>query len=94
MKEKLVLLATLAFVVCGCQESVKYDAADPIYKFIPLADKSWTDRFGDTDDTRMKHSMSELRVVVAAQGQQLKALKAFVTKIHDPNMFDPNEVTK
>ena len=79
----LWVIVTLAVAfLCGCTES--YDSQHAIYKFIPPADRSWTDRFGDTDNTRMKYTVSELRVVVAEQGKRLLALE----------LVDPNEVKK
>ena len=71
----------------GCAKKpdvVSYDPNDPIYKFIPAAPVEWTDMFGDTERTRLIHSISELRVVTAAQGQMLMELA-------DPNGVDPNE---
>jgi hypothetical protein len=60
---------------------IGYDPNDPIYKFIPEAPKDWRDKFGTSERTRLMHSISELRVVVAAQGQILTDLKK-----------DPNEI--
>jgi hypothetical protein len=64
------------------------DPCDPIYKFIPPADPSWTEMFGDNERTRLIHSISELRVVVVDQGIRLLGLE----KALDPN--DPNEVNE
>ncbi len=96
MREQLVLIATLvvlAFAVCGCQTEpqIKYDPDDAIYKFIPAAGDDWIEQFGDTDNTRMKHTVSELRVVVAAQGNMLKAHEARLKALEPA---DPNEVTE
>ena len=66
-----------------------YDPNDPIYKFIPEAGDDWKKTFGDTDDTRMKHTISEIRVMVAQIGQRLLVLE----NLADPNeSVDPNEV--
>lgn len=53
----------------------KYDPNDPAYKFIPPAPKEWRDKFGDTERTRLIHSISELRVVVAEQSKHILALE-------------------
>ncbi len=73
MKHAVIIIAVLCLAGCQTEPKIVYDPNHAIYKFIPLADKSWVDMFGDTDDTRMKHSLSELRVVVAAQGNLIKA---------------------
>ena len=56
-------------------EEGKYDPNDPAYKFIPAAPKEWTDKFGDNERTRLIHSISELRVVVAAQSKRILELE-------------------
>ncbi len=60
-----------------------YDPNNPIYKFIPEAGDDWKKAFGDTDDTRMKHTISEMRVIMAGIGRRLLVLE---------NLADPNEV--
>jgi hypothetical protein len=65
--------------------TVSFDAYDPndaIYRYIAPADPSWIEKFGDDERTRLIHSISELRVVVAAQSKRLLALE------------DPNEVSE
>jgi hypothetical protein len=57
-----------------------YDPNDPAYKYIPEADPTWIEKFGASERTRLLHSISELRFVVAAQGRRIMALE------------DPNEV--
>lgn len=99
MKQLIMVLAALCLAGCSAtadkQEKLAYDSADGIYKFIPVADKTWTDQFGDNHKTRMVHSQSELRVVVADQGRRLLALTERVTALEpvvDPNTVDHNKV--
>ena len=111
MKELIITIALLIlfavmFAGCATEPKVIYDSNNPIYKFIPPADDSWIEKFGDNDDTRMKHTISELRVVVAAQGNNLKAfderLKVLETmnelgvsisaELTSDPVADPNEV--
>ncbi len=68
--------------------TVAYDPNDAIYKFIPVAGDDWIEQFGDTDDTRMKHTVSELRVVVASVSKRLLALE------NQNVVVDPNDVKK
>lgn len=59
-----------------------FDPCDPIYKFIQPAPADWAQRFGANERTALIHAISELRVVVAAQGRKLLALEAYH---RDPN---------
>lgn len=70
----------------GELETGSYDPNNAIYKFIPLAGADWIEKFGDSDDTRMKHTISELRVVVADMNRRILAIEKTVS--------DPNEVKK
>lgn len=61
-----------------------YDQNDGIYKFIPSAPEDWLKLFGDNERTRLLHSISELRVVVANQGRRILELEAKL-KPKEPN---------
>jgi hypothetical protein len=63
-------------------EDLTYDPNDPAYKFIPEAGADWIEKFGNSERTRLLHTISELRVVVAGQNKRLRDLE------------DPNGVTK
>lgn len=65
-----------------------YDPNDPIYRYIPPAESSWIEQFGDNERTRLLHSISEIRVVVAAQSKRLFELES---RFPDVNGVDPNE---
>jgi len=80
---KTLIMLIMLLVAAGCNEeqvTVKagYNPNDPIYKFINPAPEDWTGQFGDNERTRLLHSISELRVVVAAQGLRILSLE-------DPN---------
>ena len=66
-----------------------FDPCDPAYKFMVPPPKDWAEKFGNNERTMLIHAVSELRVVVAAQGQRLLALEA----IHKDELTpkDPNE---
>ena len=68
---------------------VGYDPNDAIFKFIPEAGDDWLERFGTGERTRLIHTISEIRVVVAAQGNTIKALDARLKALEPA---DPNEV--
>ncbi len=55
-----------------------YDPNDPIFRYIPPADETWTEQFGDTERTRLIHSISEVRVLLANVSKRLMLLE-------DPN---------
>jgi hypothetical protein len=75
-------------------ESKSYDPNDPIYKFIPEADPSWIKEFGDNERTRLLHTISELRFVVAMQGKRMMELEQWLKTQYglDELYSDPNEV--
>ena len=66
-----------------------FDPCDPAYKFFQIhygepnkprwqaAPDDWVRQFGDSERTMLIHAVSELRVVVAAQGKRLLALEAW-----------------
>jgi len=68
-----------------------FDPCDPAYKFLQPPPKDWADQFGNNERTCLIHAISELRVVVAAQGKRILELEAWRQK-HDPKPVDPNEV--
>lgn len=78
-----------------------YDPNDPAYKFIPAAPQDWIDRFGDNERTRLLHTISEIRVVVANIGNRLHeeeiadqlGVDGSVELTSDP-VVDPNEVAE
>jgi len=85
------------FVVPYCQAmdngrvtGDSYDADNPAYKFIPAAPGEWIERFGDNERTRLLHTISELRVVVADQGRRLIALEKEIDYV-DINPKDEGE---
>jgi hypothetical protein len=57
------------------EDETLYDPNDPAYKYIPEADPTWIEKFGASERTRLLHSISELRFVVAAQGKRLVELE-------------------
>jgi hypothetical protein len=82
----IVLVLTLVMglfimYLAGCKKKDSYNPNDLAYKFIPPAPKEWTDQFGDTERTRLIHSISELRIVVANQSRHILALEKKI----DPN---------
>jgi hypothetical protein len=66
-----------------------FDPCDPAYRFMQAPPKDWAERFGNSERTMLIHAVSELRVVVAQQGQRLLALEA-IHKVEltpkDPNV--------
>ena len=70
-----------------------FDPCDPAYKFLQPAPKDWADQFGNNERTCLIHAVSELRVVVAAQGKRILELEAW-RQMHDPKPADPNEGKK
>ena len=52
-----------------------FDPCDSAYKFLQAPPKDWTDQFGNNERTMLIHAVSELRVVVAAQGKRLMDLE-------------------
>lgn len=69
--------------------TVLFDPCDPAYRFFQLrygepneptrwqsAPSDWVARFGDNERTMLLHAVSELRVIVAAQGRRILALEA------------------
>lgn len=52
-----------------------FDPCDPAYKFLQPPPKDWAEKFGANERTMLIHAISELRVVVAAQGKRLMALE-------------------
>ena len=76
-----------------------FDPCDPAYKFIQTnygepnkpkwqaAPDDWIQKFGNNERTALIHSISELRVVVAAQSKRLMALEDWQKK---QPAFDPN----
>lgn len=77
-----------------------FDPCDPAYKFLQIrygdpnnphwqaAPDDWIQKFGNNERTCLIHAISELRVVVAAQGRRLLDIES------KPNIDkkDPNEV--
>ena len=52
-----------------------FDPCDPAYKFLQPPPKDWADKFGNSERTCLIHAISELRVVVAVQGQRILELE-------------------
>lgn len=71
-----------------------FDPCDPAYKFLQAPPKDWAEKFGANERTMLIHAVSELRVVVAAQGRRLLALEDWQKKqgIFDPNAIAPDDV--
>lgn len=84
----LMIAFILGYVFCvveGERDLLwSYDPNDRAYKFIPEAPDDWIAEFGTSERTRLLHSISELRVVVAAQGKRILALE-------DPNTPKPED---
>jgi len=88
--QRVIIAVAVLLLLAGCQpepEITVYDPNDDIYKFIPPAGDDWIGEFGDSERTRLVHSISELRVVVAQVSARQIALEKFVTGIHDPNAW-------
>jgi len=79
-----VAIGGLLMIVAMEMTTESYDPNDGAYKFIPEAPADWREQFGTNERTRLLHSISELRVVVARQGRLLMEMR-------DPNKVDPNE---
>lgn len=58
-----------------------YDANDPIYQFIPIPPANWVESFGDNERSRVLHSVSELRLVLATMGRTIITLEAEVQEL-------------
>jgi len=85
-----------------------FDPCDPAYKFINPPPKDWAEKFGNSERTMLIHAVSELRVVVAAQGLRILALekglkdvdwdllprKTITIESLPATTKDPNEVKK
>jgi len=74
-----VVLIPVAFYA-GSKHSDNYDTSDTIYKFIPEAPQDWIDKFGQSERTRLMHSISELRVVVQEQSKHIIAIESILQK--------------
>ena len=66
-----------------------FDPCDPAYKYLAPPPKDWAGPFGNNERTMLIHAVSELRMVVAAQGKRLIELEKRV-KASEP--VDPNTV--
>ncbi len=77
-----------------------FDPCDPAYRFINPPPKDWAEKFGNSERTMLIHAVSELRVVVAAQGARILSLEADVKKLKQLHfedfavVTDPNEGKK
>ena len=70
----------------------EYDPNDVIYQYIPPAPELWRDEFGDNERTRLLHSISEIRTVVANQGGKLREIEKILTSDTDTNTaVEPND---
>lgn len=56
---------------------------DPAHKFLALPPEDWARQFGNNERTMLIHAVSELRVIVAAQGKRLLELEKRVEAL-DP----------
>jgi len=85
----VLIVGILAICFMNCMyivsttESNTYNPNDEIYMYIPPANDTWTEKFGDNERTRLISSLSELRIVTHNQGLILQSML-------DPN--DPNYV--
>lgn len=86
-----------------------FDAGDPAYKFfqtnygepnkpkMQAAPDDWIQKFGNNERTMLLHTISELRVVVAQQGDRILGLEKWNKSVQDtmiPEIKDPNEAKK
>ena len=99
MRKVFFIIIVLVLAGCEVQEPkvvVKpnnYDQNDPAYRFVPAAPDEWKELFGDNERTRLIHSISEMRVVIAAQGGRILELEKRLADPNETETRDPNEAT-
>ncbi len=82
----MIVLLTLALLICGCQEQfTKPDLRGELFNLRSQDQTKWNEKYGDSLDSKQTSNIALITQVINKQGEAMKQLDSRLAVLEDPN---------